>query len=83
MVMALVPVLGVLAGILTTVAGLGGGMVLMLALSLLTSPTVALAATAPALLAGNLHRSVMFRGQVDRRVATSFAAGAFPGALPG
>lgn len=80
---ALIALLGAAAGVLTTLAGLGGGMALMVALSLLQSPTVALASTAPALLLGNVHRMSMFREQVDRRVAVAFAVGAMPGALVG
>lgn len=75
--------LGVLAGVLTTVAGLGGGMMLVLALSLASSPADALAITAPALFAGNLHRLHRHRDDVDRRVALAFALGAVPGSLAG
>lgn len=80
--MLLVP-LGVLAGVLTTIAGLGGGLLLVLALSLAWGPAAALAATAPALLLGNAHRLWLYRRHVDRRVATIFAAGALPGSLAG
>lgn len=76
-------VLGIGAGVLTTVAGLGGGILMMLAVSLATDPKVALAATAPALLVGNLHRAFLFRADVDRRVARAFALGAFPGSVLG
>ena len=82
MILWLVP-LGVAAGVLTTVAGLGGGMMLQLSISLLDSPAVALAATAPALLLGNLHRASLFREHVDRPVAMAFALGALPGSLLG
>lgn len=81
--LALLPFLGVASGALTTLAGLGGGILLLLALSLLWGPTAALAATAPALLLSNLHRFWMFRRDVDRRVAVSFIAGALPGSLAG
>jgi hypothetical protein len=76
-------VLGLIAGALTTVAGLGGGMLLVLALSLAWGPHEALAVTAPALLVGNVHRLVMFRRQVDRAVALRFAAGAIPASFLG
>ena len=75
--------LGLLAGALTTVAGLGGGMLLVLALSVLWDPHAALAITAPALLVGNAHRLVLFRHAVDRAVAWRFAAGAIPASLLG
>lgn len=76
-------ILGVLAGILTTVAGLGGGMALILVLSLFMDPAVALAVTAPALLVGNGHRTITFGAAVDRGIATPLVLGAIPGALGG
>ena len=41
---------GLAAGIITTVGGMGGGLVLLLLLSMLVGPMAALAMTAPALL---------------------------------
>jgi uncharacterized membrane protein YfcA len=73
--------LGIVAGAITTLAGLGGGLLLVVSLSLVTDPATALAVSAPALLLGNAHRAVLFRRAVDRRVALTFAAGAVPGAL--
>jgi uncharacterized membrane protein YfcA len=81
--LALLPLLGVASGALTTLAGLGGGILLLLALSLVWGPTAALAATAPALLLSNLHRFWMYRRDIDRGVAGSFIAGALPGSLVG
>lgn len=75
--------LGVLAGALTTVAGLGGGMLLLLALAALGDPHEALAVTAPALLVGNLHRLWIGRRHLDRETALPLVATAFPGALIG
>lgn len=75
--------LGVLAGVLTTIAGLGGGILLQVALSLAVGPRVALAVTAPALLVGNLHRALIYRAHIDRGVARAFVAGALPGSLVG
>lgn len=75
--------LGLLAGILTTVAGMGGGILLLAALSLLRDPREALAITAPALFVGNLHRAVLFRHKIDRKVALPFSLGALPGSLVG
>lgn len=77
------PLLGLFAGGLTTVAGLGGGMLLILVLSILIGPAQALASTAPALLLGNLHRFSMLRDRVDARIALAFAAGALPGSVLG
>lgn len=80
--MELIP-LGVLAGMLTTIAGLGGGILLQVALSLAVGPRVALAITAPALLVGNLHRAVLYRAHIDRDIARAFALGALPGSIVG
>jgi uncharacterized membrane protein YfcA len=75
--------LGVTAGVLTTLAGQGGGLLLLLACAALVGPHEALAITAPALLLGNLHRSLLLRVHVDRAVALRMIAGAVPGALVG
>jgi uncharacterized membrane protein YfcA len=75
--------LGLGAGVVTTIAGQGGGLLLLLACSAIVGPHAALAITAPALLFGNLHRSVLLRTQVDRRVAGRMILGAVPGALAG
>ncbi len=72
--------LGLAAG---TLAGLGGGLLLLLTLSLAWSPAEALAVTAPALLAGNLHRLWLFRRHLDWKVGGAFAAGALPGSVLG
>lgn len=78
----LVP-LGLLGGVLTTVAGMGGGMILLLVLSVAWGPLPALAATAPALLVGNAHRAFTYRRSIAREVALPFALGAVPGSLAG
>lgn len=75
--------LGFLAGGLTTVAGMGGGVMLVLALSLAASPVEALALTSPALLVGNLHRLALGRRAIDRAIARPFVLGALPGSLLG
>lgn len=75
--------LGVVGGAISTVAGFGGGMVLLLALALITSPQTALAITAPALLVSNLHRAWLYRARVARPVAVPFALGAVPGSVVG
>lgn len=76
-------VLGLVAGLLTTVAGLGGGLVLTLVLAAIVGPQTALALAAPALLLGNVHRIALFRSDLDWRFATPFVVGAVPGALLG
>ncbi|MDB4997186.1 MAG: hypothetical protein JWM74_4618 [Myxococcaceae bacterium] len=75
--------LGLCAGALTTLAGQGGGLFLLLILSVLVGPHAALAITAPALLLGNLHRAVLFRKAVDRSIALRMVMGAVPGAFAG
>lgn len=75
--------LGVGSGLLTTITGVGGGMMLLLALALLYDPWMALALTAPALFIGNGQRAWMFRRSIDRRVAGAIAIGALPGAIVG
>ncbi len=80
--MLLVP-LGLAAGALTTVAGLGGGQLLVLALAALFGPRAALVISAPALLAGNLHRLSMYHAHASWRIGLAFVAGALPGSLLG
>jgi hypothetical protein len=75
--------LGVMAGALTTVAGQGGGLLLLLAVSAFVGPRDALAITAPALLFGNLHRAILLRKSIDRPLALRMMVGAIPGALLG
>lgn len=76
-------VLGMIAGVLTTLAGQGGGLFLLVACSFLVGPHAALAITAPALLLGNLHRAVLFRRFIDRDIAARVVVGAIPGAFCG
>lgn len=76
-------VLGAIAGVITTVTGMGGGLVLTLGLSLVHGPLVALAITGPGLLVGNLHRGWLYRSHVVRSTAARFVLGAVPGALIG
>jgi len=80
---ALLPIIGVLAGALTTLAGMGGGVFLLLVLSLVMSPLEALATTAPALLVGNLHRTWVMRAKIDRPMALTCVIGALPGSVAG
>jgi uncharacterized membrane protein YfcA len=81
--MTLLVLLGVFAGALTTVAGLGGGLVLLLALAVLIGPKAALATSALALLVGNLHRLWLYRDALDWPLARSLLRGVVPGALVG
>jgi uncharacterized membrane protein YfcA len=81
--MLVLAVLGLVAGILTTLAGMGGGLFLLVALGLVYGPHVALAVTTPALLVSNLHRAWLFRADVDWRMARLVALGVMPGAIVG
>ena len=74
-------ILGLGAGVLTTIAGMGGGLLLLVTLSALEGPHYALAVTTPALLIANLHRAYLFRREVNLTVAKAFALGAIPAAL--
>ena len=78
-----IALLGGLAGVLTTITGVGGGLLLLVSLALAFDPATALAITAPGLLAGNLHRLFMFRRQLDLGLAGRLALGALPGAFLG
>jgi len=82
LVWVIVP-LGIFAGGLTTVAGIGGGMVVTLVLAALWDPHLALAVTTPAMLLGNGHRLWLFRRHVSRRVALALALPAVLGAAAG
>src|SRR5690242_15015921 len=79
----LLVLMGLVAGVLTTIAGQGGGLLLLLACTAALGPHQALAVTAPALLFGNLHRAVMLRAHAHRPTALRMIAGALPGALVG
>lgn len=78
-----VSTLGVVAGALSTVAGMGGGVFLVALLSFAIGPHAALATTAPALLVGNVHRLARFHPSLDRKLLGTFAIGAIPGAVIG
>lgn len=80
--LALLP-LGVVAGVVTTLAGQGGGLLLVLVLTRLVGPHAALALTTPALFLGNAHRAWLCRNVVDRRLAWLITLGALPGAYLG
>lgn len=83
LVLACVSALALVAGGITTIAGLGGGMLLLAALSVLFDPHTALAWTAPALLLGNAHRAWLYRRAVDWRTVGVLAAGIVPASLAG
>ena len=59
---------GVLAGVVSTLAGQGGGLLALLALSAAIGPREALVLTAPGLAIANVHRAWVFRASIDRAV---------------
>lgn len=74
---------GIFAGALTTLAGQGGGLFLLIVCSFLVGPQAALALTSPALLFGNLHRAFSYRAHIDRGIALRMIAGTIPGSFAG
>jgi uncharacterized membrane protein YfcA len=81
--MPILVAVAVLAGILTTISGFGGGLVLLLAVAAISGPKTALAATAIALLVANLHRIWLYRRDVGARVTVPLLLGVVPGSLAG
>ena len=75
--------LGAAAGLLTSIAGQGGGLLLLIACSMLDGPHAALAMTAPALLCGNAHRAWLHRRTIDWPIALRLIVGGLPGAIIG
>lgn len=75
--------IGLAAGMVTTVAGLGGGTLTVLTLALLIDPLSALVISAPALVIGNGHRLWMYRRSVNWGIAGRLIVGAVPGSLLG
>ena len=61
-------VLGLLAGVLTTVSGMGGGLLVVFVLSWALGPKAALVVSTAALLVGNVHRAWLYRASVDGAV---------------
>ncbi len=76
-------VLGIGAGVVTSAAGFGGGLVVTLGLSLFLGPVLALAIGAPSLTLGHAHRVLKMRGQWDAEAARALCLGAVPGAVLG
>lgn len=79
----LAALLGLLAGGITTVAGMGGGVVLLAALSVLFDPHTAIAWTAPALLLGNAHRAWLYRSAAHWPSVGAVSLGTVPASLAG
>jgi uncharacterized membrane protein YfcA len=75
--------LGLAAGALTTVSGMGGGLLAVFVLSVAIGPKAALVVSAAALLVGNAHRMWLYRADVDTAVARRLLIGLVPGTLVG
>ena len=81
MIWLLVIAFGLLAGIITTVTGLGGGLLLVIVLAVVFDPVTALSGTAMGLLVGNAHRVVLYRKELSGSTALPVVLGAVPGAV--
>lgn len=82
-IVVVLALVAVLAGMVTTVSGFGGGLVLLLAVTMLEGAHAALAATAIALLFANAHRIWMYRAEVRAEVTVPLLLGLVPGSLIG
>lgn len=76
-------VAGAASGAFTALAGAGGGVLLIAGLGLALPPGLVLAATAPALGAGNLTRAWALRRSVPTRAGLWLLAGTVPAAVVG
>ena len=74
---------GVGAGVITTISGFGGGLLLVLALAVVIGAKQALAVSALALLVGNAHRLWLYRRDLAWPVARPLMVGIVPGSLVG
>lgn len=70
----LIVLCGVGAGVLSTLAGQGGGLVALLALSAAMGPREALVLTAPGLAVANVHRAWLYRAHIDRALVRRMIA---------
>lgn len=81
--LAWIAALGLAAGALTTVSGMGGGLLVVFVLSFVIGPKAALVVSASALLVGNVHRAWLYRASVDMDVVRRLLIGLVPGTLLG
>ncbi len=81
--MLVIATLGVIAGLITTLSGFGGGAFLVACLALLWDPLTALTISSLALLAGNAQRLYLFRRDFQWRFSMPVVLGSIPGALGG
>ena len=81
--MLLITLIGVTAGLITTITGFGGGLLLVTVLAVIWDPLSAITITSIALLVGNAQRLYMFRRHPNWRMAGLLIVGAIPGSLIG
>ncbi|HEY9722022.1 MAG TPA: sulfite exporter TauE/SafE family protein [Oscillatoriaceae cyanobacterium] len=72
---------GMAAGLISTIAGLGGGILLVAGLSPFLPPALVIGTTAPALLIGNASRAWFLREGIDWGLVARFSLLAVPCAL--
>lgn len=72
---------GLLAGVISTLAGQGGGLMALLLLSLVVGPRDALVLTAPGLALANIHRAWLFRHAVSMPIVKRLAVTMLPASL--
>lgn len=72
---------GVVAGIVSTIAGQGGGLLAMLALAGVIGPKEALVLTAPALAIANVHRSWLYRDSIQWKIVRHLSITVLPASL--
>jgi len=75
--------IGIGGGVLTTVSGFGGGLVVLLGLAVLVGAKPALVLSSLALLVGNTHRAWFYRGQARTDVLRPLALGLVPASVVG
>jgi uncharacterized membrane protein YfcA len=75
--------LGLAGGVVSTLIGFGGGMILAIALALTVSPLAALAVASIALLSGNVHRLLLFRHELRAADVYRWALGIVVGSVAG
>lgn len=78
-----VALLGMAGGVVSTLIGFGGGMILAVALALTVPPLTALAVASCALLTGSIHRVVLFRKELTASDAYRWALGVLIGSIAG
>lgn len=74
-------IVGLGAGTLTTLTGMGGGIMLVTLLAVAIGAESALVVSALALWVGNAHRLFLYRGEVRLDIAVPMALGIVPGAV--